>query len=129
LVTGLSKARPSAILRFTRIQVQTLDQPRDRCGTCGHDVYRMLARAGEVIEQSRRCRLLAHRDVPCAAKFGGYRGIADMVALMAGSTLVANDPEPAIDRIEIPRRSSLPSSGCAIVSVGNARKAARGVVP
>src|ERR1700751_2995786 len=41
--TGLSKARPEAILRFTRIQVKTLDPPRDRCGTCGHDVYRKLA--------------------------------------------------------------------------------------
>jgi len=29
---------------------------------------------------------------PCAAKCGRFRGIADMAALVAGWTLVANDP-------------------------------------
>jgi len=32
---------------------------------------------------------------PCAAKIGRFRGIADMAALVDGSTLVANDPKRA----------------------------------
>jgi hypothetical protein len=36
---------------------------------------------------------------PCAAKIGRFRGIADMAALVDGSTLVANDPKPIFGSI------------------------------
>jgi hypothetical protein len=39
---------------------------------------------------------------PCAAKCGHFRGIADMVTLVARSTLVANDPEPTCAKLQGP---------------------------
>jgi len=44
---------------------------------------------------------------PCAAKIGRFRGIADMAALVDGSTLVANDPKrrlPGMDQASGPAR-------------------------
>ena len=41
-----------------------------------------------------RGRSIPFATFPCAAKCGRLRGMADMVTLVARSTLVANDPEP-----------------------------------
>jgi hypothetical protein len=56
---------------------------------------------------------MAHRDVSLRCKIGRYRGRADMVALVAASTLVANDPIADIKRSRSRRRLPLltPSRG------------------